>query len=195
MYFDFINSLALEKKRIYILGINLPSIFKKRNAVVYTNQVINQNITDENLVKLFKKDLSKYLPNIYERTNRSILFNNILKEYSQRYGIAYDDFTEETLNQKTGRLNKNFHLPKDNDPHFRDTSRTRNLYANKLISINLESEKSATVKLCSQLKQSESQSIKLKQWQSRLDELRNKLQQIQENSDSIQAGLTHNRYL
>ncbi len=47
IYFNFIDSLALEKRLIYIFGINLPSLFTKDNAVKYTSRIITENIQNE----------------------------------------------------------------------------------------------------------------------------------------------------
>ncbi len=143
MYFDFINSLGLEKKRIYILGINLPSIFAQDNAFKYTSRIITENIQDEQQVKKMEKKLFDYLPDIHERTNRSLIFNEILNNFCQKNNLAYDDFFKETINQKTGILKRKFHQLGDKNSHFTNSLSTRNLYRFKLQLISLSQDKIA----------------------------------------------------
>jgi len=180
MYFDFIKNLALSKRLIYILGINLPSIFRKHHAIKYTNQVITQNIQDEEEVKNLKKDLINHLPDIYERTNRSIIFNEILNSFCQKNNLGYGDFFQETLDRETGLLKKEFHIPEDNDPHFINSHRTRKLYADKLQLISSEQDKTIrkTVQAL-QLQELENKLIKLREWRCKLEDIKKKLSQVQ----------------
>lgn len=179
MYFDFIKSLDVEKRRIYVLGINLPSIFKKNNAIRYTSPIITKNVQDGAEVKSLKKDLVNCLPEIDERTNRSLIFNEILNSFCHKNNVGYGDFLKETIDEETGRLKGEFHLREDNDPHFRDGHSTRKLYADKLQLISLEQDKNA-IKIVnlSQPKPLENKLIKLRQWQVRLEDIKNKLKQI-----------------
>ncbi|MEB3342750.1 hypothetical protein [Okeania sp.] len=190
MYFDFINSLALEKSRIYILGINLPSIFNQNYVLKTTHKRITRAIQDKEKVKELKTHLFNHLPDIYERTNRSILFNKILNIFCQKNNLAYGDFLQETLDRETGILKKEFHLPKDNDAHFINNYHTWKLYGNKLQLISSEQDKMGIKTVQSlQTQEWESRLIKLREWQSKLEEIKDKLKQIKFETNTIDFPL------
>ncbi len=127
-----------------------------------------------------EKDLINYLPDIYEITNRSLIFNEKLNSFCQKNNLAYGDFLQETLDRETGILKKEFHIPEENDHHFINNNYTWKLYADKLQLISSEQDKTG-IKILQplQFQEFESQLIKLKEWQSRLEEIKSQLKQIQ----------------
>ncbi|RQH15607.1 hypothetical protein D5R40_09170 [Okeania hirsuta] len=179
MYFDFINSLGLEKRLIYILGINLPSIFSQKNALRKVHRQITRAVQNKEKVKELKKYLFDCLPDIYERTNRSIMFNKILNSFCQKNNLAYSDFLQKTLDLETGILKKEFHVPEDNDDHFINNRYTWKLYGSKLQSISSEQDKTRVKTVQSlQMQELENKLIKLREWECKLEEIKDKLKQI-----------------
>ncbi len=152
----------------------------QKHAVRYTNKIITQNLQDQEKVKELKKYLFEHLPDIYQRTNQSILFNKILNSLGKKNNLGYSYFLQETLDRETGILKKEFHIPKENDHHFINNRRTWQLYTDKLQLISSEQDKIGIKTVQSlQMQEFESKLIKLREWECKLEEIKSQLKQIQ----------------
>jgi len=122
MYKNFIKSLKI--KKLIIFGINLPSIFNKENCINFTYKIIKKKTCN-------KKILQKIIPDIYKRTNNTLLFNSSLKELAKELNIHYYDNIKISLNKNI--LNELYHDEYDIDHHPKGISLTVHNYNEKII--------------------------------------------------------------
>ena len=123
-YKEFILSLNIIN--LIIFGINLPSIFDNKTYINFTYKIIKKNTFN-------KIKLKKYMPNIYQRTQNTILFNNQLKLLAKELNICYYDNIEISLDKKTNILDEKYHDKKDLDHHPYGISLTVHKYNDSVV--------------------------------------------------------------
>lgn len=117
MYINSVLNLPASS-RYYVCGVNLPCLFDQASAVKYTSRVVTQNITDEEAVRAASFKLEKLLPKIAIRTKITLLFNAILKEFAEKNGIEYFDYTDYLSDVETGMLKARYEQSDDHHIAF-----------------------------------------------------------------------------
>lgn len=119
----FIKQFLEYKHKLIIFGINLPSIFEKKNfihriadATKIEKEIVVNEFSNE---KDFDLDV---------RTNNVIIFNKLLKSICENNKIKYVDNIEQTYDGITGKLKLKYHQKRDNDHHI-SVEKTNDLYS------------------------------------------------------------------
>lgn len=112
-YEVFIKQFIEHKHKLIIFGINLPSIFDKKNLIHRIASVtkIEKKIVENDFSN--EKDFD-----IDVRTKNVIIFNKLLKSMCKKYEIKYVDNIEQTYDEVTGKLKLKYHRGSDNDHHI-----------------------------------------------------------------------------
>lgn len=132
VYIKFLLEIRKKVKRIIIKGVNIPVFRYKNFALNYVGKIITENIKSEEDAARKKNILSSEILDIVEATNMSLLFNSLLKKFSENNSkIGYFDLTE-FLISNDGKI-KNEYIPSNFDHHIIDSLYIRNLHWKQLL--------------------------------------------------------------
>jgi len=121
-YIEFINKISDKFKKVYVMGLHLPSLDEDDmlRCINSYNNNIKKFEDQKSLADKLHKTQIKQIGSLKKRTENIILFNNILSEkvnFNKNY--YYIDIIDELLDKKTNTCNKLFinnldhHLKKD----------------------------------------------------------------------------------
>lgn len=132
IYKAYLDKLEVDNRKLLVHSINLPSIFDQVMARKYTQKVIAENATPEQVAEMSGR-LADIFPTIIERTRRTMLFNRRLQAVFSGSGIAVTDPTPYFAEASTGLLKDAFILTAQNDHHYADTLEVRRIFAESLV--------------------------------------------------------------
>lgn len=118
-YIEFINIIANKFKRIYVMGLHLPSLEEREMIECINNYYAIIDVSSKAFIE-HNLNPSKNIGCLKKRTEEIIMFNNILNNKIKKINsknVFYIDITEELLNKETNTCKKEYIA--DNDHHLK----------------------------------------------------------------------------
>lgn len=133
-YMEFlINSLNfIEKEKITILGIHLPTLGSSRFRVVLLGEKAISNVVADTNVLLPSNGFD-LIPNLVDRTQMALKFNEYLQRKAIEFGYGYLDISEESFSKVTKMVKASFVNKLDIHDHHLDNFVAGKAWENKLM--------------------------------------------------------------